>query len=100
MTAARVTRGAISLSSSSHFPLMPYSNTVNPVALLPGCARLATRPALTGSTVCTNTIGIVLVIRCSSATLLLVAARMTSGASATNSAAYLAVASALAPAQR
>ena len=25
-TAARVTRGAISLSSSSHFPLMPYSD--------------------------------------------------------------------------
>ena len=26
MTATRVTPGAISLSSSSHFPLMPYSN--------------------------------------------------------------------------
>ena len=26
MTAARVMRGAISLSNSSHFPLMPYSN--------------------------------------------------------------------------
>ena len=34
-TAARVTRGAISLSSSRHFPLRPYSNIVNPVALLP-----------------------------------------------------------------
>jgi hypothetical protein len=32
MTAARVTPGAISLSSSSHFPLMPNSNCVNPVA--------------------------------------------------------------------
>ncbi len=39
-TAARVTRGAISLSSSSHFPLMPYSKIVNPVALPPGRARL------------------------------------------------------------
>jgi hypothetical protein len=29
---------------SSHFPLMPYSNAVNPVALPPGCARLATNP--------------------------------------------------------
>ena len=27
MTATRVTLGAICLSSSSHFPLMPYSNT-------------------------------------------------------------------------
>ena len=27
MTAARVTPGAISLSNSSHFPLMPYSNS-------------------------------------------------------------------------
>jgi hypothetical protein len=37
--AARVTWGAISLSSSSHFPLRPYSNVVNPVALPPGRAR-------------------------------------------------------------
>ena len=36
MTAACVTRGAISLSNSSHFPLRPYSNAVNPVALPPG----------------------------------------------------------------
>ena len=35
-TAARVTRGAISLSSSSNFPLILYSNGVNPMALLPG----------------------------------------------------------------
>src|SRR6516165_7982588 len=33
MTAARVTRGAISLSSSNHFVLTPYSNPANPVAL-------------------------------------------------------------------
>ena len=39
-TAARVTRGAISLSNSSHFALMPYSNRVKPVALPPGRARL------------------------------------------------------------
>src|SRR5262249_30355958 len=41
-TAARVTRGAISLSSSSHFAAMLYSNKVNPVTWPPGCARLST----------------------------------------------------------
>jgi hypothetical protein len=46
MTIARLTRGAISLSSSSHFPLMPYSNRRNPVVLPPGRDRLATRPIL------------------------------------------------------
>jgi hypothetical protein len=45
-TAARVIRGAISLSSSSHFPLVLNSNSVNPVALPPGRARLSTKPAL------------------------------------------------------
>ncbi len=45
------------LSSSSHFALMPYSNTEKPVALPPGRARLSTKPAPTGSATCTNTIG-------------------------------------------
>jgi hypothetical protein len=45
MIAACVTRGAISLSSSSHLPLTPYSKVVKPVALPPGCARLSTNPA-------------------------------------------------------
>src|SRR5947199_6757106 len=35
MTAARVTRGAISLSSSSHFALVAYSSRMKPVALPP-----------------------------------------------------------------
>ena len=48
-TATRVTRGAICLSSSSHFPLMPNSKVVKPVALPPGRARLSTKPAPTGS---------------------------------------------------
>jgi hypothetical protein len=48
-TAARVKLGAISLSSSSHFPLRLYSNARNPVMLPPGRARLATNPAPTGS---------------------------------------------------
>src|SRR5438132_6417501 len=51
-TATRVTWGATSLSSSSHFRLVPYSsNTENPVALPPGRARL--------SGTCANTIGTV-----------------------------------------
>jgi hypothetical protein len=41
-TAACVTPGAISLSNSSHFPPMPYSNVVKPVALPPGRAKLST----------------------------------------------------------
>ena len=57
ITAARVMRGAISLSSSSHFPLMLYSNAVKPVALPPGRAKLETKPAPTGSTTFANTIG-------------------------------------------
>ena len=44
-TATRVTPGAISLSNSSHFALMPYSNAVKPVMLPPGRARLATKPS-------------------------------------------------------
>ena len=43
-TAARVTLGAISLSSSSHFPLRVYSNRLNPVMLPPGCAKVSTNP--------------------------------------------------------
>src|SRR5262249_24316515 len=68
-TAARVMWGAISLSSSSHFPLMPYSKAVNPVALPPGCARLATNPAPTGSMTLANTIGALRLACCSAATL-------------------------------
>src|SRR5262245_55101356 len=39
-TATRVTSGAISLSSSSHFPPMLYSEIMKPVVLPPGRARL------------------------------------------------------------
>ena len=89
MTATRVTPGAICLSSSSHFPLMPYSNRVKPVALPPGRARLSTKPAPTGSVTCTNTIGTVRVACSNGTAVALPGARMTSGASATSSAAYL-----------
>ena len=46
-------------SNSSHFAPMLNSNKINPVALLLGRARLATKPAPTGSTACANTIGTV-----------------------------------------
>ena len=88
-TATRVTRGAISLSSSSHFPLKLYSNCMKPVTLPPGRARLSTKPAPTGSVTFTNTIGTVRVACCNAATIGRAVARMTSGASATSSAAYL-----------
>ena len=44
-TATRFSAGAISLRSSNHFALMPYSNKTKPVALPPGRARLSTKPA-------------------------------------------------------
>src|SRR5258707_2924985 len=66
------TPGAISLSSSSHFALVPLSKLINPVALPPGRARLSTRPVATGSAAIGNTIGTVWVSRNN--------ARMTSGA--------------------
>ena len=99
-TAARVTPGAICLSSSSHFALKLYSNSIKPVALPPGRARLSTKPAPTGSGTITNTIGTVRVACSNGPTTALPVARMTSGASATNSAAYLRMSSALPAAQR
>ena len=100
-TAARVTRGAISLSSSSHFPLMRYSKIVKPVALPPGRARLSTKPAPTGSMTTTNTIGTVRVACSSGATVAVpVPATGTSGPSAANSAACLRMSSALVVAHR
>src|SRR6266545_7579733 len=64
-------------------------NWVKPVALPPGRARLATKPAPTGSGVCVNTIGTVRVAWSNGAMTWPPEARMTSGASATNSAACL-----------
>src|SRR5207247_1011396 len=58
-TATRVTLGAICLSSSSHFPLILYSNAMKPVVLPPGRAKLFTKPAPTGSATAANTIGTV-----------------------------------------
>src|SRR6266511_1176784 len=59
MTATRIKRGAICLSNSSHFALLPYSNRVKPVTLPPGRAKLATKPPPTGSVAVANTIGTV-----------------------------------------
>src|SRR5262245_59038501 len=66
----------------------------NPVALPPGCARLTANPAPTGSATCTNTTGTVRVARNKSAVVGLPTLRITSQASATNSATSLRVRSA------
>ena len=71
------------------FPAQAKFELGKPVALPPGRARLATKPAPTGSGTTTNTIGTVRVACSNGATVELPFARMTSGASAINSAAYL-----------
>src|SRR5262249_59274550 len=98
-TAARVTPGAISLSSSTHFALKLYSNSIKPVALPPGRDRLSTKPEPTGSLVFVNTIGTVRVAW-SAGPVVAPTARMTSGARATNSTAYLLEFSTVPAAQR
>src|SRR6516162_7792096 len=62
----RATRGAISLSNSSHLPAIVGSMLVKPVALPPGREKLATKPLPTGSATVANTMGMVRVC-CSSA---------------------------------
>jgi hypothetical protein len=81
--------GTICLSNSSHFTAVPYSNAMKPVALPPGRARLWTKPDPTGSGTVANTIGTVRVACSNGPVVGLPGARMTSGASATNSAAYV-----------
>src|SRR6516164_4111931 len=88
MTAARVTCGAICLSSSSHLPLKLYSQFMKPVMLPPGRDRLSTKPAPTGSAAAANTIGKVRVTRSNAVTLTVASAKRMSGVSATNSCAY------------
>jgi hypothetical protein len=95
-----VTFGAICLSSSSHFPLKPYSNAIKPVVLPPGLAKVSTKPAPTGSATLANTIGTVRVACNNGAIVAVPPARMTSGASATNSAACLRVSASLPADQR
>src|SRR6516165_2202897 len=78
MTAARVTCGAICLSSSSHLPLKPYSKTMKPVMLPRGRDRLSTKPAPTGSGTIANTIGKVRVTWYNAITLMVFSAKTTS----------------------
>ena len=80
-TAARVTLGAISLSSSSNFPLKLNSYGIKPVTLPPGRARLAIKPPLTGSMTDVNTIGTLRVACCRCAKAAGPLTSMTSGAS-------------------
>src|ERR1043166_4943936 len=82
------------LSNSSHFPLRVYSNDMKPISLPPGRARLSTKPAPTGSLAIGKTIGTVRVACSNGLTLETPWARMTSGANAANSAAYLRASSA------
>src|SRR5215475_10589733 len=99
-TTARVTPGAISLSSSSHLPLMLHSNEMKPVTLPPGRARLSTKPAPTASPTPVNTVGTVRLTCRSGPRVVVPEARMTSGVSATSSAAYLRMRSGLPAPQR
>ena len=62
MTNTRLTPGAISLSTPSHFPPMEASKLVNPVTFPPGRAKLSMKPLSTGSATLTKTIGIAEVI--------------------------------------
>ena len=73
---------------------------MKPVALPPGRARLSTKPAPTGSPTTGNTIGTVRVACSNGPTVEAPWARMTSGASAANSAACLRISAALVVAQR
>ena len=73
---------------------------MKPVALPPGRAKLSTKPAPTGSATTGNTIGTVRVACSNGPTVEAPWARMTSGASAANSAACLRMSAALAVAQR
>ena len=100
MTAARVTPGAISLSSSSHF-------AAHAVFELGETGGVAARPRQAVDKAgadrvgdLTNTIGTVRVACSNGPTVEAAMARMTSGASATNSAAYLRMRSASPAPQR
>ena len=67
--AARTRLGAISLSIASHLPVTLASYCITPVILPPGRGRLATKPEPIGSATPANTIGIVLLSRCSAVTI-------------------------------
>src|SRR5215475_9402907 len=60
-TLTRAAAGTSSRRRSSRFAVTSAAKILIPVALPPGLARLATRPSLTGSSLTTKTIGIVVV---------------------------------------
>ena len=75
-----------SMSSSTRFPLNSGVRRLNPVTFPPGRAKLATRPALTGSPTATITIGMVLVAAFAARLAGVAAATITSTRSRTSSA--------------
>jgi hypothetical protein len=79
--ATRATRGAISLSSSSHLPPIVGSMLVKPITLPPGREKLATKPLPIGNGA--KTMGMVRVCCSSAAVVGVMCERMTSGCSAT-----------------
>src|SRR6266581_3148695 len=83
--ATRVSSGAMSLSNSTHLPVIEDSKLVNPVTLPPGRAKLATKPSPTGSDIDTNTIGMLRVCPSRVATTGLEWATITSGRNSTSS---------------
>src|SRR5262245_9626670 len=87
ITSALERSGVISLSSSSHFPVVAWSMLVNPVMLPSGRAKFETKPRSIGSATLTNTIGTVRVACRSSNMTCVVSARITSGAILSSSAA-------------
>jgi hypothetical protein len=63
MTATRVSPGTIALSNSRLLAIVSLMTMVSPVALVPGCERLATWPLPIGSAWLAKTMGIVEVPR-------------------------------------
>ena len=80
--------GMLANGAGSQFLSAEFGFGAKPVALPPGCARLCTRPMPTGSVTAAKTIQIVRVRFCNANTLGFAIARMTSGASPTNSFAF------------
>ena len=100
MKPTRLTRGAISLSISSHFPPISASKIANPVMLLPGRAKLATKPLPTGSPTSTKRIGIVEVSFCRIAVTKLEVGTIRSGEALTSSLAKVRTLSGIPPVHR
>src|SRR3974377_20598 len=96
----RVISGAVSLSNSTHFPVIDDSKLVNPVTFPPGCAKLATKPSPIGSDIDTNTIGMLRVSPRRVITTGLEPATISSGRTWTNSLANLHTRTASSGAQR